>query len=147
MAASQASSQTTQYWTGQSNCPNGRCPQVPAAQFVQPRLVEAPKPVKVVEAPKPQPLDWELGRKKPLSVDEAIAKALKKNSVRTEPSVPTPPKSKPINSAPIQSGQGMHSHQCQRCGNVFSHSEANFGNASAHMCPKCGYGPNYRVLQ
>lgn len=113
-------------------------------------MVSAPVPAPAPAAkPKVEPiqsLNWELGRKKPLSVDEAIKQAIQRNSVRTEPKAPDKPKTS-FAAPTIKSGQSLHSHQCGRCGYVFSHTSASFGNAQEHMCPKCGFGPNWRVLQ
>lgn len=38
----------------------------------------------------------------------------------------------------------LHSHACESCQQVFSHDGSHAGNDRAHMCPSCGYGPNWR---
>ena len=40
-----------------------------------------------------------------------------------------------------------HSHRCVACGTVFAHGDDSYGNAEAHKCPKCGYGPNWEIYQ
>lgn len=41
----------------------------------------------------------------------------------------------------------MHKHKCPRCGNVWQHGDNNAGDAQAHMCPECGYGPVWLKMQ
>jgi predicted RNA-binding Zn-ribbon protein involved in translation (DUF1610 family) len=33
---------------------------------------------------------------------------------------------------------GLHSHQCPKCGHVWSHGSDSFGNTHDHTCPACG---------
>jgi rRNA maturation endonuclease Nob1 len=32
----------------------------------------------------------------------------------------------------------IHSHQCKKCGTIWSHQGWNRGNEEAHRCPRCG---------
>lgn len=47
-------------------------------------------------------------------------------------------KPKKLASVSPKFGLGMHSHECPKCGAVWSHSEASFGSVADHTCPKCG---------
>lgn len=107
-------------------------------QLVPARPVEAPKPKPVVKT-----LDWNFAPKELPSVHVAVVAAIAKNSVRTESK---PVKVEPVKPVPSVRTGNLHSHQCGRCGAIFSHDSSNHGNVQAHMCPQCGYGPNFRII-
>ena len=62
----------------------------------------------------------------------------KQNKTPTVPASPrlTPPPAL-ADSHPRVGTVHLHSHRCSSCGNVWSHSDASFGNRADHSCPRC----------
>ena len=86
-----------------------------------------------------------------LTADETAAEMAMSLSLSNQPALPPKVAVKEI--APkLQSpapalkfhGADEHSHKCSRCGHEFWHTDASFGNAEAHRCPACGWGPNWQ---
>lgn len=53
------------------------------------------------------------------------------------------PKTKPVVKQSLTTAG--HSHLCPRCLTEFWHTHDSKGNAAAHRCPQCGYGPVWNV--